>query len=223
MDIRTIFLDLDDTLYPKSSGVWDAVGDRINSYISLRLGLPQEQIAVLRDAYYQAYGTTLSGLIHNHQIDPHEYLEFVHQVPIEDLLLPDPALARMLASLPQRLVVLTNSSAGHVRRVAQQLGVLDEIDQIIDVVALEFVNKPLPDAYRRALALAGEDDPRRALVADDSLRNLLTARDLQMTTVLVGGNHSPAPVDFHIARITDLIDAVPGLLGPGPDQGQPQA
>ena len=39
MSYRVAFLDLDDTLYPPSSGVWDAIGERIQIFMMDRLGL----------------------------------------------------------------------------------------------------------------------------------------------------------------------------------------
>jgi putative hydrolase of the HAD superfamily len=211
---RTIFLDLDDTLYPHSCGIWPAIGERINAYIRDRLRVPTDQVAALRDGYFRAYGTTLQGLIIHYGIDPMDYLDYVHQVPIEHMLDPNPALDRMLAGLPQQRVILTNASRAHAERVLERLGIGRHIERIIDITALGYVNKPAPEAYHRALELAGEQEASASLVIDDSVRNLQTAGSLGMTTVLVSADHAEAPVDFRIDCITQLLEALPGLAAP---------
>ena len=62
----TVFLDLDDTLYPSSNGVWDAIGERINLFMMERLAIEPDRVRVLRDSYFRNYGTTLHGLMANH-------------------------------------------------------------------------------------------------------------------------------------------------------------
>jgi putative hydrolase of the HAD superfamily len=92
------------------------------------------------------------------------------------------------------------------------LDVSPEIDQIVDLFALEMVNKPEAAAYERALKLAGESDPHRCILADDLPRNLAPAKALGMTTVLVGPERQDGVADFQIERIADLTRAAPGLV-----------
>ncbi len=176
-----------------------------------RLGIPADQVGGLRDRYFRAYGTTLSGLMRHYAADPFDYLDFVHKVPIEDMLDPDPALAEMLGSLPQKRVVFTNAAQAHAERVLNRLGIAHVIHEIIDIVRLDFVNKPLPESFYKALELCGETEPERTLVADDSTRNLETARSLGMTTVLVGRDDRDGFADYRVASISELAAAVPGL------------
>lgn len=216
---RTIFLDLDDTLYPSSSGIWDAIGLRINAYIEERLGISSDRVGSLRDEYFRSYGTTLNGLVANYHIDPRDYLAYVHDLPLEDRLQPDPDLRQMLETLPQKKVVLTNASREHAARVLDLLGVRHTIDRVIDILDLELTNKPRPEAFRRAQALAKEPKATACLVADDSIRNLLAAAGLGMTTVLVGQDSGETPVDYRISRIAELAQAVPGLMVRAPRMG----
>lgn len=214
MPYRVAFLDLDDTLYPPASGVWDAIGERIQIFMMDRLGLNYDQTSALRRRYFEEYGTTLNGLWHNHAVDPQEYLAFVHAVPLEGMLQRDPDLAGMLRELPQQRVVFTNANRQHAERVLACLGITQEIDAIIDLFALEMVNKPEPAAYQRAMALAGVDDPAACVLADDLPRNLHPARSMGMTTVLVGPGPADGGADVHIQRIADLVAALPRLREP---------
>jgi len=202
--VTTLLFDLDDTLYPPSSGVWQAIGERINRFMTERVGVPVDRVAAMREEYFRAFGTTLNGLRANHGVDPDEYLLFVHDIPLDQMLKDDPALRAMLAALTQRKVIFSNASRAHAQRVLQRLGVEECFEQIIDIRATDLVNKPDPDSYQRALGLLGERRARRCMIIDDQLRNLMPAKSLGMQTVWVhpqGGEHG---VDHHIASILDL-------------------
>ena len=214
MRYSTIFFDLDDTLYPSSIGLWQAIKDRMSTYMAERLGLSWDEIPELRRSYYQKYGTTMRGLQTHYGIDPDEYLEYVHDLPLEHYLQPNLELREMLLSLPQQRWVFTNASAGHAGRVLGQLTIQDCFAGIIDVRAIDFACKPETIAYQRALATAGENDPTRCVLVDDSDRNLAPARQLGFTTVLVGnsnlaGTDSDSPTI--IPDILSLRDRVPVL------------
>jgi len=208
---QTLLLDLDDTVYPPSSGMWEAIGERINRFMIEAVGIEPAQAPALRRFYFERYGTSLNGLIQNHAIDPYAYLGFVHDLPLEEYLSPDPRLRRMLEDLVIPPVIFTNADAAHARRVLGVLGVSDLVDRIIDIVALAWVNKPRPEAYRRALELCDQPDPRRCLVVDDQRRNLVPAAALGMGTVLVGPPAGADGVDHTIQRASDLLLAVPEL------------
>jgi putative hydrolase of the HAD superfamily len=213
---RTVFFDLDDTLYPNTSGVWEAIGVRINRYMQEKVGIQAGRVAALRDQYFRDYGTTLNGLMLHHNVDPVDYLDYVHQVPIEEMLQPDPDLRQTLRSLPQRRVVFTNASCAHAERVLRALGLEGSIDQVVDILALDMINKPRPESFRRAMSLSGETEAAACVTVDDAVRNLITASDLGMTTVLVGRADGCEAVDFCVTRTAELLQAIPALLEPGP-------
>ena len=88
MTINTIFFDLDATLYPESIGLWQLIRERIDLFMQERLGLPLAQIPVMRHDYFTRYGTTLKGLQANYDVDPRDYLTFVHDLPLDAYLQP---------------------------------------------------------------------------------------------------------------------------------------
>jgi len=212
MNFTTLFLDLDDTLYPHTSGLWEVVGSRIQTYIEKKLNVSAEDASHLRAQYLAQFGTTLNGLIHHHQIDPMEYLDYVHDVPVENLIPPDPELQTMLASITIPRVIFTNAHLEYAVRVLNQLGISDLVSQIIDILSLDFSNKPNPEAYHRALILAGNPSSDTCLLVDDRYPNLSTAADFGMTTVLVGDGLIEGTVDYTIEHIHDLTNAIPCLV-----------
>lgn len=209
----TLFLDLDDTLYPSDNGVWDAIGDRINLFMVEHLSINPGEVQCIRDEFLQSYGTTLHGLMANYDADPHEYLDFVHDIPLEDYLRPNPELKRMLQILPLRRIVFTNASSGHASRVLRRLGIENQIDAIVDLLVMNLRHKPQAEAYQIAMAVAEEENASACLLVDDRIENLLPGASLGMTTVLVSRDASNSAADFQIETITDLIDAVPDFRG----------
>ena len=84
MTITTIFFDLDDTLYPSNSGLWQQIKDRIGLYMLEKLHIPAGQVQTLRRQYFEQYGTTLRGLQANYPFEMLDYLAYVHDVPLAD-------------------------------------------------------------------------------------------------------------------------------------------
>lgn len=205
---RVLFLDLDDTLYPQTSGLWEAIGERILSYMTEIVGIHEAEADRLRAKYLHQYGTTLNGLRSEHQVDPHDYLAYVHDVPLEAYIHPDPVLQGILAELKQKRVIFTNASPEHAQRVLHRLGVEAHIDDIIDILRLDFTNKPLPEAYTRALAIVDEPDPAACVLVDDRVENLLPGAELGMKTVLVGNRIGEPGVHAHIQSISQLPDGL---------------
>lgn len=223
-EYSTVFLDLDDTLYPSTSGVWDAIGDRIQAFLMDRLGLKDDEARTMRHSFFEEYGTTLNGLIAKQLADPQDYLEFVHDIPLENYLVADDGLRAVLQALPQQRIVFTNSHCRHAERVLDTLGVRDQIDQILDIVALGFCNKPRIESYEIAMAAAGHVSPQSCVIVDDMLRNLLPAVSLGMTTVHVVELEDPGTSPhIRIRNIKDLTAALPALLNGRSQEGSVSA
>lgn len=211
MHFNSLYFDLDDTLYPASSGLWAAIRERMNEYMQRLIDLPIEEIVRLRQSYLEKYGTTLRGLQAHFEVDADEYLAFVHDLPLEKYIQPDPALHTLLLSLPQRRWIFTNSDANHTHRVLNILGITDCFDGIIDIRAIDFACKPDKIAYQRALIVAEDNDPTQCVIFDDALRNLVPAREMGFFTVLVGKNGSEPLVDQAMVSLHDLKDRMPEL------------
>jgi len=214
----TLLFDLDDTLYPAHNGVWAAIRERMNAYMLEKLHLPPQQVYELRRRFYELYGTTLRGLQVHYQVNADEFLAYVHDLPISQMVKPDPHLRALLLNLPQRKFIFTNADAAHCGRVLSALGLEGCFDGIIDLRALDFHCKPEPLAYQRALELSGEREPSRCVYLDDSPRNLAPARWMGMCTVLVGEQvdyaASPTlqPYCYRIPRPHDLLQVLPELM-----------
>jgi putative hydrolase of the HAD superfamily len=150
MRFETLFFDLDGTLYPEDNGLWDAIKARIDRYLLEVMGFTPQEARRLRKVFMQQYGTTLRGLQTEFHIDAEHYLAYVHDLPLDQYLAPNPALRGLLLGLSARRWIFTNSDAGHAGRVLDALGLAGCFEGIIDIRALEFICKPdLPDVGRR--------------------------------------------------------------------------
>ena len=204
MRFTTFFFDLDETLYPSSSGLWQTLRDRINAYMHERLGFPLEGIEAAREGYFREYGTTLRGLQANHHVDMDDYLAFVHNVPVEEYLQPDPALRSALEGIPARKFIFTNADCAHAARVTKALDLEGIFDGCIDVHVIAPYCKPMPESFKLALAAAGDPDPRKCALLDDQGRITRAARAQGMYTVLVGKDDPGFEADEALTTLSDL-------------------
>ncbi len=210
---QLIFFDLDETLYPRGSALMRAIGRRINDYVVQVVGVPQDQADALRVRWRTLYGTALRGLIEEgYRFDVDHFLRTVHDVPLDGVIGPDPAVRAMLLGLPLRRAVLTNSDADHAGRVLRHLGLDDCFERIVDIRALGFINKPDPNAYQRALALAGVG-AREAILVEDTPANTRPAKALGMATILVDCPASP-DADYFVSTVAEVGGVVGRALSP---------
>lgn len=194
--IRYVLFDLDNTLYPRSSGVLQRIDQRIEEFLRQRFPLPDPELREMRRGYWRKYGTTLGGLVAEHHVAPEEYLRFIHDVPIEELLQPDPALEQLLNAIPAPKGVFTNSIRSHAERVLRALAVERHFGRIYDLGFMGLEAKPHPNAFRGVLADLGL--PAEAcLFVDDTANNVRAARQLGLRTVQVldAGDDSDANLE----------------------------
>ncbi len=204
--IKHILFDLDDTLYPTSAGLMYEISQRMNEYLVTHLGVPAEHVSEVRRSYWERYGTTLRGLYLERHIDPQPFLDYVHAIEVGKYLMPDLQLHEMLAGLGQRKYVFTNAPKDHAQRVLSALRVAVHFTDIFDINFIGYESKPTLSAYQKVLsALDARAD--ECMMIDDSLRNLVPARQLGMRTVLLdgkGAGDSHAGADDVIATIYEV-------------------
>lgn len=204
MRFTTIFFDLDDTLYPPSTGLWQAIKERMNLYMREHMDIPENEIPALREKYFREYGTTMRGLQANHNIDADEFLAFVHDIPLRDYLTPDPTLRSVIASLPTRNLIFTNADSAHARRVLTALELDDLFDTIVDVNAVAPYCKPMPKSFEIAIEIAGESDPSKCVMIDDITRTTRAAKEAGLFSVLAHNTYINGDADAHLTDWREL-------------------
>ncbi len=175
--------DLDNTLYPPSCRLFDQIDKRMGAFISDLLGIDPAEAHALQKRYFREFGTTLSGLMAHHNLEPTRYLAYVHDIDYS-VIPADPALSAALARLPGRKLIFTNGSRSHALNVMNRLGISAHFDHIHDITDSDFVPKPMAQAYERMIATSGAD-PVRSAMFEDIAHNLEVAHGMGMATVLV--------------------------------------
>ena len=204
----TVWLfDLDNTLYPASCNLFAQVDSRMAAFIAEALSITEDEARGLQKRYYREHGTTLRGLMIEHNMRPDRFLEFVHAIDVQGIP-PNPALDVALDALHGRKLIFTNGSVRHAENVLARLGIADRFDAIFDIVAADYVPKPDPAPYHALVRRFGFA-PELACMIEDLPRNLVPAAALGMTTVLVKGNHELTEIanaGDHIHHVTeDLV------------------
>ncbi len=211
--IHQWIFDLDNCLYPASTGLFALIDERMGAYIERLLGCDADEAKRIQKAHFHKHGTTLAGLMKHEDVDPHDFLEDVHAIPLDRVSRND-RLGKALARLPGRKFVFTNGDAPYARRVLDAIGIEEHFDDLHDVHASNLRPKPDPHGYAILCERFGID-PAHALLADDMAQNLAPAKALGMTTVWVDngserGNHGfdESFIDHRISNVGEWLEAI---------------
>lgn len=219
--VDTWIFDLDNTLYPADCHLFKQIDARMAVFIQERLEVEHDRARFLQKDWYRRHGTTLAGLMIEHDIAPQDFLEYVHDI---DLAAVDQnaELRQSIASLPGRRLIFTNGSVRHAENVAGKIGILDLFDGVFDIAAGDYLPKPQAPAYERFM---GHFDvtPTRAAFFEDMPQNLEVPFEAGMQTVLVQSSadwFADEPDDKRPARhgesfphVHHVTDDLTGFLG----------
>jgi putative hydrolase of the HAD superfamily len=185
MEISYILLDLDNTIYPSSTGLLDEVGERMTSFVMKHFGLSAKKARELRKDFRIRYGATLTGLIEaDASVDVEDFLEFTHPREINRYLPKLPELKDMLSRIALPMSVLTNSPMEHAVRVLEHLEIRDRFERIFDLRFNSYRGKPAKALYERVLAEI-DRAPGEVLFVDDHTDYLESFRALGGNILLV--------------------------------------
>jgi len=205
--------DLDNTLYAHQHELFSQVEKNMTRFIERLLNLCRDDAYALQKNYFKRFGTTMRGLMDHHDVDPADFLDFVHDIDVSGLP-EDPQLAAALSQLPGRKIIFTNASSDHADHVVEKLGIAGHFDETFDIIDANYRPKPEPDVYQQ-LIKQFSIDPNRAVMVEDMVRNLAPAADLGMTTVWVENNTpwgrqglGETRLDHRIAGLTPWLSQV---------------
>ncbi len=207
--MNLFLIDVDNTLYPRHLGVFNAIDVKINEYMEHKLGIDASIINRLRLLYWNKYGTTMAGLIKHYNIDPYDFLEYVHDIDVESLLKPNPELLSKIKSIDAVKIAFTNAPKKHAVRVMESLGIIDQFVDIFDIISADFKGKPDNYAYQKVVRKTKADG---YAMIDDYGVNLKTAKDMGIFTILVGKD-CPDYADLCVEKFEDIQENDIGFNG----------
>ena len=201
----TWIFDLDNTLHDASPHIFPHLNRSMTAYLREHLVLDEVAANELRMRYWRQYGATLLGLMRHHGTDPHHFLWHTHQFPeLRRMVVADRAALAAIRRLPGRKILFSNAPAHYAEAVIDLIGLGSWFDAVYAIEQVRFDPKPSPRAFRRLLR-AERVVPERAVMVEDSLDNLRTAKRLGMRTVWVTREaRSPSWVDVKVASVGAL-------------------
>lgn len=213
--IECWIFDLDNTLYPASADLFGLIDVRMGLYVQSLMGVDAAEAKRIQKSLFREHGTTLSGLMKTHAIDPHDFLAFVHDIEM-DVLAEDRRIIDSLTLLPGRKLVFTNGDADYAGRVLAKLGLSKSFEAIHDIHACAYQPKPHVASYA-SMTKALNVDPAKALFVEDMARNLKPAKAIGMTTVWVNngselGDHEADTsfIDYEINDVGQWLHEITG-------------
>ena len=175
--------DLDNTLYPAACDLFAEIDQRMTAFVQKELNLPHGQARAVQKDYYRRYGTTLRGMMIEHDLDPHVFMGFVHDIDHSPLdAAPD--LKSQLSALPGKKYIYTNGSTCHAEKVTKYMGLDHLFEDMICIAKSDFLPKHEDGAFEKFISLTGVD-PNKSAMFEDLSKNLIPAHQLGFRTVLV--------------------------------------
>lgn len=197
--------DLDNTLHNATPHTFPHINRSMREYIERHLGVDEHEATRIRQDYWDRYGATLLGLMRHHGTDPNHFLRETHQFPdLKRMLVFDKPLIQVLRRLPGRKIIFSNAPRHYTEAVLDITGLRGCFDAIYSVENVRFQPKPMLAGFR-ALLRAERLNPRRCIMVEDTLANLISAKKLGMKTVWVSAGLRQSPfVDVKINSALQL-------------------
>ena len=181
--INTWIFDLDNTLYSADSGIFQQVHTLMGKFVSAHLNIDIKKAKELQRKYYRQHGTTLRGMMDNHNVDPDHFLSEVHQL---DYSIVDPnfKLNRELKKLKGRKIIYTNANRQHANDILIRLELTNMFDEIFDIKTANYIPKPEASPYEQIIS-EFNIDPITTIMFDDIAKNLVPAKNVGFASVWI--------------------------------------
>ena len=210
LNIKYWIFDLDNTLYSGQTKVFSEVDKKMSKFISKKMNVDLIKAKEIQKKYFYEYGTTLSGLMKQNNIDPHDFLDFVHDIDIS-WLPKDLKLKDELIKIKEKKFIFTNGSHAHVENVTKQLGIDGLFDGAFDIVDANFIPKPKIEPYKKIVEKF-DLDPTKSILIEDIAHNLEQAKNLGMKTCWLENDEVFAKKDADKPYIDYKIKNLPSFL-----------
>jgi putative hydrolase of the HAD superfamily len=202
---RTWLFDLDNTLHNATPHIFPHINRSMRQYIERHLGVDESEATRIRQDYWIRYGATLRGLMRHHGTDPKHFLWETHQFPdLRRMLDFEKPMLHILRKLPGKKILFSNAPRHYTDAILEMTGLGRYFSATYTVENLRFQPKPMLAGFRTLLR-AEHLDPKRCIMVEDSLPNLISAKKLGMKTVWVSTSLRQSPfVDIKIKSVLQL-------------------
>lgn len=183
--IKTWIFDLDNTLYPPEENIFSQIDQKMTTFIAENLKISHEEAFNIQKQNFIDHGTTLAGFMNtgNSKINPDKFLEYVHDINLNSLK-EDNKLRKILLMLPGKKYIFTNGTKKHAENVLKKLNLENIFQSIFGIKEANYLPKPNIETYNLFLKI-NNINPKTSIMFEDMGRNLIPAKELGMTTVLL--------------------------------------
>jgi len=179
-NIKNFIFDCDGVLYQDLEAVFGQVSKRMTKYISEKLNLDLIKAKELQTNYFHKYNTSLNGLMIHHDVNPEDFLRYVHDINL-DFMKKDYTLREELMKLDGKKLIFTNGSHEHVKNITKHVGIDDLFDGIFDITDCNLIPKPSIEPYKKLIEKF-DIIPEETIFIEDIAKNLEPAKKLGMKT-----------------------------------------
>ncbi len=194
--IKNWVFDLDNTLYSPRYKLFEQIDVNMTGYIMDYLKLPKDEARIKQKYFYQIYGTTLNGLMTEHNVDPEEFLSRAHHIDVSHIPADDELRKQLIRITNERdfnrRIIYTNGTRKHAINVMNALEITDLFDIIIGIRETSFIPKPHKEAFDKFFDLV-DINPKTSIMFEDLPKNLLEPEKRGMATVLVQPTETQHP------------------------------
>ena len=205
-DKKFWLFDLDNTIYSPDTKIFDEIDSRMKKYISKLLKISDGDAFKVQKLYYKEFGTTLSGLMKNHNVNSDDFLEYVHKVNLENLS-ECKDLKNSISQLPGKKIIYTNGDLKHAENVLDKLNIKDLFDDIFDIKKSSLIPKPNKESLESLITFYNLN-PLETVYFEDIEINLKNAYDLGITTFLIDHNKRSLKNSYVNYSFNTLISAL---------------
>ena len=198
--------DLDNTIYHPNTKIFNQIDLRMKKYISKILDVTEDEAFKVQKKYYRKYGTTLFGLMKNDKVNADDFLNYVHNINLKNLVKSN-ELINLLESLPGKKYIYTNGDSKHAENVLKKLGVNEIFNGVFDIKKSGLIPKPEKKSLLNLLDFYSID-PRKTIYFEDLEKNLMAASSMGITTVLIDYNKNSLKNSYVDYSFNTLIEAL---------------
>jgi pyrimidine 5'-nucleotidase len=203
MKYKLIIFDLDGTLYKIPKEMNKKIEDRVNSFYAEKFNLNKREAERIRNELKKKYGTSIL-VFRKFGIDENEFYEKIFgDIEPKDYIKEDKKLVKILKDIGLKKVILTNSPRFFALKVLDTLGIEQNIFDLIVTANDYHTVKPNKEAFLNITNYFNVSPLETIVVGDEAEKDLKTAHELGMKTILVG-KRKKSYVDFRINSIYEI-------------------
>lgn len=205
--MKVLVFDLDGTLYKLDRTKGYSTDEKIREYFLDYLKFDTTKALALFEDLRTNYTNRLPDFCKDNQLDMHNLVDFVCENETMEYVIELNNLSAILKKMPNKKYILTDNTLSQTIRTLNHLGV--NRDWFVDIFHAEsggYIYKPHRFVYEEFFNKTGLN-PEECVFFEDNYKNLVTAKQMGMTTVLVDNVQDKTDeCDFYFDNLIEALE-----------------